>query len=149
MDCGKCKKAEFCNFVNQEWFSPGSIVYCRPQCLFYLKFCDSIRQGEWPQEPEGSNYTDSAIRSGFVKIPAHHAEMFAAEMDSRIKMAGIEGKLLEYEVKLEYPLSSTSYKALNYISGWRRKTQAYSAWKKQNNYRANKLAIKTTKYPHS
>jgi hypothetical protein len=55
--------------------------------------------------------------------------MFAAEIDSRLKMCGIEGKLLEYEVKLDYQLSPSSYKALNFISGWRRRAESYRSFK--------------------
>jgi hypothetical protein len=134
LNCGDCKRP--CNYPNADWFPPNAIKFCRLQVLFYLKDCDSIRQGEWPKEPNGSSYTDPAIRSAFVKIPAHNAEMFAAEMDCRLKMCGIEGKLLEYEVKLDYQLSPSSYKALNFISGWRRRTESWRSFKsRQKTYK--------------
>ena len=134
-DCSGCKKKESCNYVDETWFPPGAICYCRPQVLFYLENCEDIRAGSWPKEPDGSTYTDPSIRSKAVKIPALHAEQFAAEMDARIKMCGIEGKLLELEVLTERELSDTSWKALNFISGWRRRKLSYSQWKKESKYK--------------
>jgi len=128
-DCGGCKKKVTCNFIDADWFSPGSIVYCRPQVLWYLVNADIIRDGKWPIQPTGSSYTDPAIRSKAVKIPAHPAEQLAAEIDARLKKCGIEGKLLELEVQMERELSPTSWKVLNYICGWRRRKESYRQFK--------------------
>ena len=159
MNCGDCKRP--CNYPNADWFPPNAIKFCRLQVLFYLKDCDSIRQGEWPKEPNGSSYTDPAIRSNFVKIPALQAQLLASEVDARLKGwdlyekktgkfikhvqgCGLEGKLLEYEVKLEYQLSPTSWQSLNYISGFDRKQQNYTQWKADANRRKtiNNVVVK-------
>ena len=128
-DCGNCKKMESCKYVGAMWWPASAFVFCRPQVLFFLLSCDIIRQGEWPQPIDGSSYIDPAIRSNFIKIPSHNCEVIAAEIDARIKMCGIEGKLMEYEVKLGYQLSDTSKKALNYCSGWRRRKESYRSFK--------------------
>ncbi|MCJ7791876.1 MAG: hypothetical protein MUP49_05670, partial [Dehalococcoidia bacterium] len=114
---------------NADWYSPSWIRYCRMQVLWYLVNCESIREGKWPPEPEGSSYTDPAIRGQSIRVPSRNAEQLAAEIDTRLRRCGIEGKLLEYEVRLEMELSPTSWKVLNYICGWRRKTMSYSEWK--------------------
>lgn len=136
-DCRTYKKSLECDnplkCYNAEWFSPGMIRYCRPQVLWYLLNCDVIRDGEWVPEPLGSSYTDPAIRSKAVRIPAHHAEYLSAEIDSRLKRCGIEGKLLEYEVKLEYALSESSGEALDYCSGFRRREESYRKFKNRRN----------------
>jgi hypothetical protein len=137
-DCDTCTK---CPFPNNEWYPPSAIVYCRPQVMFYLTYCEEFRAGHWIPNPDGSNYTDPSIRSEVTQIPPHHAEQFAAEMDSRLKMCGLEGKLLEAEVKngltiFEFMKCRTcekkycpSMKALNYISGWRRRIESYRQFK--------------------
>ena len=128
-DCSGCRRKTGCNFIDADWYTPGSIVYCRPQVLWFLVNADVIRDGKWPPEPTGSNYTDPAIRTKAVKIPSRCAEQLAAEIDARIKRCRIEGKLLEAEVQLERQLSSTSWKALNYICGWRRRKESYRQFK--------------------
>ena len=142
-DCGSCKKIDKCRYVNADWYPATGIKFCRNQVLWYLQNCDTIRQGEWPQSLDGSSYTDPAIRSNAVRLPSHNCEVISAEIDTRIKACGLEGKLLEYEVKLGYQLSETSWKALNYCSGWRRKTSKYSQWKAEQN-RRRKDGIKVT-----
>jgi len=132
-DCSNCKRD--CKYPDALWYPPRAIVYCRPQVLWYLANCESIREGKWSPEPRGSGYTDPAIRSQSIRIPARNAEMLAAEIDARLRRCGIEGKLLEYEVRLEMELSPTSWKALNYVSGWRRKTMSYSEWKSHSRYK--------------
>ena len=128
-DCVGCRKKADCNVVDADWFPPGSIVYCRPQVLWYLLNADVIRDGKWPPQVTGSTYTDPAIRSKAVKIPKQSAEQLAAEIDARLHSCGIEGKLLELEVQMERELSPTSWKALNYCSGWKRRKESYRQFK--------------------
>ena len=92
-DCGSCKKIDKCRYVNADWYPAAGIKFCRNQVLWYLQNCDTIRQGEWPQSLDGSSYTDPAIRSNAVRLPSHNCEVISAEIDTRIKACGIEGKL--------------------------------------------------------
>jgi hypothetical protein len=143
-DCANCRRG--CDYSGAGWFPPRAIVYCRPQVLWYLFNCESIREGKWMPEPDGSSYTDPALRSQSVRIPALNAEQLAAEIDARLRKCGIEGKLLEYEVRLEMELSPTSWKALNYISGWRRKTMSYTKWKsKSRPHMVGKMSLLASK----
>ena len=136
-DCTKCRRE--CKFPGATWFPPYAICFCRPQILFYLFNCEQIRDGKWPDEPHGTSYTDPAIRQKSVRIPARQAEQIAAEIDARLKMCGMEGKLLEYEVRLEMELSPTSWKALNYISGWRRRIESFRHFKSRIRYKKSLL----------
>ncbi|MFA4917012.1 MAG: hypothetical protein WC560_10125 [Syntrophales bacterium] len=124
-DCGNCKRK--CDYVNAQWFPPRAIVYCRPQVLWYLKDAEIFRDGKWLPDPDGSTAIDAG-RNG-VRIPAHYAEHLAAEIDVRQRKCGMEGKLLEYEVQLDREFSPTSWKALAYMSGWRRRTEIYRHFK--------------------
>ena len=126
-DCSRCKRN--CSYRDGTWYPPFAICYCRPQILWYLTNCEQIRDGKWPSEPRGSGYTDPSIRSKSIRIPARNAEQLAAEIDARLRKCGIEGKLLELEVITERELSPTSWKSLNYVSGWRRKLMSYANWK--------------------
>ena len=127
INCVGCIKK--CAYIDTDWWPPASFNFCRPQILFYLANAELIRDGKWPQQQDGSNYTDPAIRSNFVKIPSRNPEIISAEIDARLRCCGIEGKLLELEVQMERELSPTSWKALNYCSGWKRKTMSYKDWK--------------------
>lgn len=132
MSCTSCKKRSLCAYVDAVWYPPKAIVYCRPQVLWYLEHADIFRDGKWVPESRVSSYTDLGIRSRMVKIPKQLAEQFAAEIDSRLKKCGIEGKLLEMEVQLQREFSPSSWKVLNYISGWRRKKMSFQKWKSKS-----------------
>ena len=149
-DCGGCKKKELCPCIDAEWFSPGQIVYCRPQVLWFLLNADVIRDGEWPPEPTGSNYTDPAIRSKAVKIPKQSAEQLAAEIDARLNcVPGIQRKLLEVEVQEQLPLSSFSWEALNYICGWRRRRESFRKFKSRKDKKKQPKCQHENIFPNS
>lgn len=126
MDCNKCAKLKKqCSHPSGNWFSYGDIRFCLPQVLWYLANSEGIGNGEWPKDPEGSSYTDPAIRSKAVRIPSKAAEELYAEMECRLNLLpGIERKLLETEVGQEKSLaefSPYSITCLNFISGFRRR----------------------------
>jgi hypothetical protein len=95
MDCGNCRKSARCNFIGADWFSPCFSGFCTPFVIFYLVNCEDIRDGKWPAQPNGSHYTDPAIRSKATKLPSRAAEETAAEMDSRLTACGFAGLALE------------------------------------------------------
>lgn len=136
-DCRKCKSYKDC--VGKEWYSYTEIRFCPFQILWMIEYCESDK---WPPNPEGSNYTDPGIRTGyasegyFVK-PAG----IRGEVEARLKRCGVDGKLLKAEVLAGLELSPESKSALHYCKGWRRKAISYQRWKGQCRYRSN-LSIK-------
>ena len=64
---------------------------------------------------------------------------FAAEVDSRLETTGEAGEALGDEIIGGIPdyegLSRQAKRALNYISGWRRRKSTYGMWKSQRIYR--------------
>ena len=115
-------------------------MYCRPQVEFYLDYVLDFREGHWPKSPDGSNYTDPAIRSKFIQIPSKAAEDFAAEMDIRLSACGFAGLAMEaYHRELltirqlaayhhcnDAEIERLIWKALNYCSGFRRRKTSFT-----------------------
>ena len=122
------------------WYEPREIIFSREQMLFLIEFLPLLIEGIWPPNPQGSGYTEvpnvqrSRSRHAYFETPCQ----IAAEVEWRLNRTGIEGKLLVSEIRqglMLEELQPESRNALNYISGWRRRTQDYSGWKKQRTYR--------------
>lgn len=117
-----------------EWYSPAEIFFSREQCLWLV----SVALNGWPPDPHESGYV------GEDKTPSHHAPYeavccIAAELEKRLETTGEAGEALidesqsfyeHYDRVIDYPLLSRPAKrALNYISGNRRRKQTYAEWK--------------------
>ena len=127
------------------WYEPREIIFSREQMLFLIEFLPLLIEGIWPPNPQGSGYTEvpnvqrSRSRHAYFETPCQ----IAAEVEWRLNRTGIEGKLLVSEIRqglMLEELQPESRNALNYISGWRRRSQKYKDWVRQQNYRHNKLA---------
>jgi len=119
----------------KSWYSPREIKFTRQQVLWLIRNLPALREGSWPAE--ASSYTDIPIgkRSGKNKAYFETPAEYAAEVESRLERAGIDGLILEaiecwdkseqsMASYLRLPaevIRSRANMALGYISGWRRK----------------------------
>ncbi len=127
-----------------EWYSYSEFTFRRDQILWILRHAELLRSGKWPPEPKSTGYTDPGIRrKGVKREPAFvKPAVIIGEIDWRIKRTGVDGKLLLAEVDAGYELfSDEAWRALNYISGWKRKRMSYMAWQKQRKHRGKSEAL--------
>ena len=120
------------------WYSPREIIFSRDQVLFLLENLTLLRKGEYPPDPANSGYTGNDRGSISTHAPFETPCQFAAEIDSRLDVTNLYGKLLLAEINAGVPLwelSKESRLALNYCSGWRRRRMSFSDWKRTKLYR--------------
>ncbi len=91
-----------------------------------------LEERKWPPEHKDTGYTGSQ-KSQNYKAPFITAIEFHAEVTYRLKTTKEAGEALVDEVQgglTEYELLSRPAKrALNYISGWRRRGQTYAEFR--------------------
>jgi len=128
------------------WYSPSAIFYCSNQMMWGILYLDILEEGDWPPEHKETGYIGSESRNTGTKfLPA---VLFSAEINKRLKTTREAGEALVGEVQdreivkadgtivmyvgiRDYDgLSPPAKRVLNYISGWRRKAQTYSQWKR-------------------
>ena len=110
------------------WYSPGDIIFKPEHCLFLLEHYECLADGRYPPCPS-SNYREvSYIRT--IRPSWKHASNLKAEIDLRLsKVSRDSREALLHEVGCRIPmLSSPAMRALNYISGWRRKERPFYKW---------------------
>lgn len=127
------------------WYEPKNIIFSREQVMWIIESFDVLEDGKWPVNPHGSGYTDSPK----VQVsPSRHApfetpEMVAAEVRARLESTGEAGEALVDEIQsgvYNYNLLSRPAKrALNYISGVRRRKISYSRWKREREEKCQKV----------
>ena len=121
--------------TQKDWHSPGEIRYTREEMIWGIQWLSFLEVGEWPPDYKETGYTGSkGGRSTKTKfLPA---ALFFAEITARLKSTKEAGEALVDEIQsgiTDYEgLSRPAKRALNYISGWRRRRQTYSQWKKYN-----------------
>jgi len=122
-----------------EWYAPGDITFTPEQCIWLIEHLDMLRSGVWPANPSGG-YTDAAARTP-VRPHARFETpcQFAAEIEARLESTKEAGEALVDEVQAgitwyEY-LSRPARRALNYISGWRRRSMPYAKWRANKGWR--------------
>ena len=122
-----------------DWFTPGEIVFSRPQMIFLIEHLDLLKEGNWPPNPNGSSYIDPAVKGrikahAYFEIPAQ----YYAEVSDRLEATGQDGEVLQDEINsglIEIDLlSRVARSALNYMSGWRRRKIGYALWNAQRKY---------------
>ena len=141
-DCDTCKRylesGGRLSCYKAEYYYPGCFFYCRPQMRWALS-CYPLLDDGWPPDPEGSSYTDPAIRSKQVKIPKKYGSDLRIEIDCRLRTCGEDGQDLLHQL-VNYGqdclLTRRAERVLNYISGWRRRT-SYRQWKYEKEKRQN------------
>ena len=118
--------------TDTEWYSPGKIRFQREEMIWLISWIDLLSEGVWPPEGKDTGYT------GYQKSQSHKAPfetpvLFAAEVHVRLKTTGEAGEALVDEVqggiKNYEGLCGPAQRALNYISGYRRRKETYSQWK--------------------
>lgn len=126
------------------WFSPGEIRYTREQVLFILENTEILKEGLWPPEPKETGYTDEGKHPVACHAPYEVACMIIGEVEARLKSCGEAGEALADEAKyieLIDCLSRPARRALNYVSGFRRRRQSYSRWCWEQERKTDKKSV--------
>ena len=127
--------------MTDTWYSPGQIRFGRDEMIWLIECLSDLELGVWPKQPGDTGYTDApnVQKSRNFHAPFETPAQIFAEVTSRIDKTGDAGETLIWEVQHgmnDYSLLSPPAKrALNYISGWRRRRSAYRDWLKQVKYR--------------
>ena len=112
------------------WYSPNEIVFRREQIIFLIEHWELLCQGIYPPEPS-SNYIEVSTIS-IVRPNWKSAENIHAEISKRLETTKDSGETLIWEVThgmTDYlNLSPVARKALNYITGWKRRKQTFPGW---------------------
>jgi hypothetical protein len=120
---------------NLEHYSPRDIRFNREQTIWLITWLDVIGDGHWPPDPKETGYVDvpgGSSHSHSHRSPFETSAQIYAEVTTRLEQTGDAGVTLVWEVQhgLEVYelLSPPAKRALNYISGWRRRRQSFSQW---------------------
>ena len=117
--------------TDNSWYSPGKIRYTREEMMWGIAWLGLLEDGIWPPEHKETGYDDSH-GSRNTKTKFIPAALFYAEITERLKTTGEAGEALVDEIQggVEFEgLSRPAKRALNYISGWRRRKLKYPKWK--------------------
>ncbi len=134
--------------MTEVYYKPSEIRFSREQMLWLIEWLSVLKEGTWPPNPQGSGYTEIA---SVQKSSSHHAGFetpcqFAAEIESRLKSTGESGEVLVHEVQhgldVYELLSPPAKKALNYISGWRRRSRPFYKWCYDQRQKADKSPVR-------
>lgn len=102
----------------------------------YLKM---LGEGSWPPNPQGSSYIDLPFRKRMYKAYFETPVQFSAEVNSRLDKTKSDGAILYWQIQagiIDYEdLVPEAKNALNYMSGWRRRSLPYGFFKKRSRYR--------------
>ena len=161
MDCDTCvrylKSLEGGNTplvcAHVEYYTPGMLWYCRPQMMCGIEWLDLLEEGDWPRDPKETGYNEAGHVQKSVSLKAKFlpAANFFSEITDRLKSTGSSGETLVWELQHntgEYnQLSPAARRALNYISGYRRRRQPFGRWlweqdkKKTDNLSVSKSSV--------
>ena len=106
--------------------------------IFLIEHIVELGEGNWPPSPDSSAYVDLPIRSRQFNDDDYFTKPteMVAEVMSRLNRTE-DGSVLMEEIHSglteRYLLSNEAGKALNYISGWRRRKESYKEFKKGGN----------------
>jgi len=143
-DCRDCKDYREC--IGKEWFHFGEIRWCPYQCIWIISNAATLRAGRWPQDPDRTD-TNPGQRSIKAEASFTRPILILAELESRLKRAGIQGKLLVAQVEAgrEFDdLDRDARDALMYVKGFRRKKITFNEWKKARRYYQKGNKVKAT-----
>ena len=119
----------------KDFYVPRVIRFTRAQVLWLIKNLATLRSGYWPTEP--SSYVDLPLRKKTSKSGAYFTTPveYAAEIESRLEQAGINGLIL---LAIEgWDVTVASLASYFRVSGWviqRRRRQALAfvaGWKRK------------------
>lgn len=127
-----------------EHYSPRDIFFTREQMIWLIEWLSELEKGNWPPYPRDTGYTEMTQSSHSHRAPFETAAQFFCEVTARMFPTDENGKIIDRALheasgvlKWEVQHGLTDYallcpaakKALNYISGWRRRKNPYSKWK--------------------
>lgn len=113
------------------WWSKGEVTFRKEQVLFLLEYYELLAQNRYPPEP---TFGIDIATVQMIRPSWNSALNLKAEIDKRLETTKEAGEALLYEAQNGYELSPPANKALEYISGWKRKKIPYSVWKAQRKY---------------
>ena len=138
-DCRSCRDWTGC--LGKDFFSYAEIQFCTHQIYWLIKHAETLRGGEWPDEPDDNpgseQFTDEAT---FTK-----AILIIAEVDYRLKQCGTVADHLVDAIEWDVPIQNLRRNpkdALYYISGWNRKGMPFKKWQWQKYHREDKISSK-------
>ena len=143
IDCKKCKFA--CK--DRDWYSYGEIRFCRLQMIWLIEHIEELSDGNWPVDPKASSYIDEPMTSKSFVGEAYFARPsgILAEIMARLNRTGEDGVTLMEDIQSGIDryseLKSVAKRALNYISGWRRRKTSYTDWKSKRKGRKDYFPI--------
>jgi len=127
--------------ASKDFYSPGELVFSRDQCIWLIANWGFLEDGKWPTKPSVYSEALNVMQTKSGKAPFEWACLVRAELSFRLKTTKEAGEALFDEVQggiTNYELlSRPAKKALNYISGFRRRKQTFSQWKKYNRKRVS------------
>jgi hypothetical protein len=133
-DCRDCKDYRLC--IPPDWFNYAEIRFCPFQVIWIIEHAETLRDGEWPRDP---NIADNNQGGRNIKTEAAFTKpiLILAEVESRLRKTGINGRLLVAQIEAGHEFSNLdrdARDALLYIKGWRQKRMGFSQWKKDRKY---------------
>lgn len=124
--------------AHKDWYSPGEIRFTREEIIWLIIWLPLLEEGRWPSEHKETGYTGSYGTRGH-RAPFENPSGFAGEINVRLKSTGEAGEALVDEIQDAIThfegLSRPAQRALNYMSGWRRRKETYPQWKATQKYR--------------
>lgn len=147
-ECQKCRDYKDC--PGRGWFHYGEIRFCPYQIIWIIENAETLRIGNWPDNPDISTYTDPMIKSGY-RDEAYYAKPceilgevgcrmieIIGEVECRLNKTSVWGRLLITEVvemgRTFNELSADARSVVMYLKGWRRKRTSFVQWKASRNY---------------
>ena len=148
--CLDCKDYRAC--MGKEFYTYGEIRWCPYQVIWIIDNSETLREGDWPDCPEGFTRIDPSIKTGFSdEAYFTKAAYVLGAVEGRLKTTKEAGEALVDEIKegrVEVivedgiikivGLSRPAKRALMYIKGRRRKRESYPEWKAGKKYREGK-----------
>ncbi len=120
----------------EEYYSPRDIHFSREEMLWLIEYLLPLGGVSWPVNSRETGYTEAPR---VQHSQSHHASFESAaqiyaEITVRLESTKESGEALIDEVQSGTDscelLSRPAKRALNYISGWRRRKQTFAQWKR-------------------
>ena len=120
----------------RDYYTYGDIFYCRQQIYWVREHKVKFQRGVWPDMP--GVVMSEGIRKKRAEAHFVRACITHADVDSRLKKAKGDGKILDKEIQLGTPINEMEDEAkwaLRWCEGWGKKNGSYSRWKEKKTYR--------------
>ena len=135
-DCRDCKDYRECSGL-YEWFHYGQIRFCPFQVIWIIANSEIFRDGNWPKDPDRADDNNTGSRAIKTEATFTKPILILAEVESRLRRTGLNGKLLVAQVEAGRSfnnLDRDAEDALMYAKGFKRKRMSFSHWKKARKY---------------